>query len=82
MDPGGVGALIGIGTMAFIALSFYLKDRCEKKHPEHHALLTTQPQGATAPALPPPLLQRQKSSMRDFFEKNTKSSALKVIRIS
>lgn len=31
MDPGGVGALIGIGAMICIAGSFFIRDKCQKK---------------------------------------------------
>lgn len=85
MDPGGIGALIGISVMLFVGLSCYLKDLYDKRKPEHRALLTTQPvlieQSRAIPVLPP-LLKRQRSSMRDFFETNTNLSGLKVVRIS
>jgi hypothetical protein len=43
MDPGGIGALIGIGAMIFIARSFFFHDKCKKnrKQKEKKVLSST-----------------------------------------
>ncbi len=70
MDPGGIGALIGIGAMICIAGSFFLRDTCKQKK-EQKVLNSTpllisgkkQPQEATIS------IRRNHSKMSMLFKK-------------
>jgi hypothetical protein len=71
MDAGVVGGLIGFGIITCIIISSSLFEKyCKKKKQTEHSHLLQR------------ILPKKQSSMRDFFEQNTKSNELNVIRIS
>ncbi len=76
MDPAGAGALIGVSIMVFGMVGCWVREKClqKKKPTEHTHLLTSTPLAK--------MFQKKQTSMRDFFDKNTKGRALEVVRTS
>lgn len=77
MDPGGLGALIGVSLMVFVAIVITVRDRCQKRANENSHLVEIPPA-----ILVEKQLTRKHSSMRDVLKQNQSFSQLKTIRIS
>lgn len=79
MDPGGVGAFIGISVMVFVVIVCTVRDRCQKRTVNESSRLVVK---VPPPILVEKLLTKKQTSMRDFFKQNQAFSELKTIRIS
>ena len=83
MDAGIVGGLIGFGIITCIVISSSLYEKyCKKKSITEHSHLIKIKGDKKPPTLFQIILPKKQRSMRDFFEKNTNSIELKVVRIS